>query len=72
MDVSLKELAAILHLSERRVRQLRDEQGILTPEPGIGGSTSISKSRELLRAATRLFGKKNRRNMSRSRKRFPR
>jgi phage terminase Nu1 subunit (DNA packaging protein) len=45
MDVSLKELAAILHLSERRVRQIRDEQGILTPVPGTGGSTKAKKYR---------------------------
>lgn len=45
MEVSLKELAAILHLSERRVRQLRDEQGILTPEPGTGGRTKAKKYR---------------------------
>jgi hypothetical protein len=45
MEVSLKQLAAILHLSERRVRQLRDEQGILAPEPGTGSNSKAKKYR---------------------------
>ncbi len=45
MDVTLKQLAAVLGLTDRQVRRLRDEQGILQPVQGTGGSTRAKKYR---------------------------